>query len=140
MAIASAKLAYQMYRHVFAHERFHVLAARGARVQRLLWASTSTKDPQFSDVKYVEALIGADTINTMPLETIDAYRDHGRPETRLTLDLHEARSVIEGLGALGIDLDAVTTRLETEGIAKFNAPFDKLIGSIAAKAAGVPVA
>ena len=140
VAIASARLAYQMYRHVFAHERFHVLAARGARVQRLLWASTSTKDPQFSDVKYVEALIGADTINTMPLETIDAYRDHGQPETRLTLDLHEARSVIEGLGALGIDLDAVTTRLETEGIAKFNAPFDKLIGSIAAKAAGVPVA
>jgi transaldolase len=140
VAIANAKLAYQMHRHVFAHERFHVLAARGARVQRLLWASTSTKDPIYSDVKYVEALIGVDTIDTMPLETIEAYRDHGQPEPRLTLDLHEARSVIEGLGALGIDFDAVTARLEVEGIAKFNAPFDKLIASIAAKHAGVSVA
>src|ERR1700690_1368197 len=99
-AIANAKLAYQMHRHVFAHERFHVLAARGARVQRLLWASTSTKDPLFSDVKYVEALIGVDTIDTIPLETLEAYRDHGLPEPRLTLDLQEARAVIEGLSAL----------------------------------------
>jgi transaldolase len=140
VAIANAKLAYQMHRHVFAHERFHVLAARGARVQRLLWASTSTKDPLFSDVKYVEALIGVDTIDTIPLETLDAYRDHGQPEPRLTLDLHEARSVIEGLGALGIDFDAVTAQLEVEAIAKFNAPFDKLIASIAAKHAGAAVA
>jgi transaldolase len=140
VAIANAKLAYQMHRHVFAHERFHVLAARGARVQRLLWASTSTKDPLYSDVKYVEALIGVDTINTMPLETIEAYRDHGQPEPRLTLDLHEARSVIESLSALDIDFDAVAARLEAEGIAKFNGPFDKLIASIAAKHAGVSVA
>jgi transaldolase len=140
VAIANAKLAYQMYRHVFAHERFGVLAARGARLQRLLWASTSTKDPLFSDVKYVEALIGADTINTMPLETLDAYRDHGQPEPRLTLDLHEARTVIEGLSALDIDFDAVTARLEVEAIAKFNGPFDALVASIAAKHVGVSVA
>jgi transaldolase len=140
VAIANAKLAYQMHRHVFAHERFALLAARGARVQRLLWASTSTKDPLYSDVKYVEALIGADTINTMPLETLDAYRDHGQPEPRLTFDLQEARCVIEGLSELGIDFDAVTARLELEGIAKFNGPFDSLVASIAAKHAGAAVA
>ncbi len=137
VAIACAKLAYQMFRHVFAHERFHALAGRGGRIQRLLWASTGTKDPHYSDVKYVEALIGPDTINTLPMPTLDAYRDHGQPEPRLTHDLHEARAVIESLGELGIDLDAVTQRLELEGIGKFNAPFDQLLASVATKRAAV---
>jgi transaldolase len=135
-AIASARLASQMHAHVFAHERFKALHARGARVQRLLWASTSAKDPLFSDIKYVEALMGPGTIDTMPLETLEAYRDHGEPQVRLGNDLAEARWVLENLPALGIDLDAATAQLEREGVQKFVAPFDKLLRSITGKQAG----
>lgn len=131
--IASARLACQMHAHVFAHERFKALHARGARPQRLLWASTSSKDPSFSDVKYVEALIGPGTIDTMPLETLEAYRDHGEPQVRLGNDLAEARWVLETLPALGVDVDAATTQLEREGVQKFVAPFDKLLRSINSK-------
>ena len=131
VAIASAKLAYQIYREIFGSDRFRRLAAKGARVQRLLWASTSTKNPDYSDVKYVEALIGPDTVNTAPPETLDAYRDHGAPEARLELDLDGARRVMERLPELGIRIDAVTRQLEDEGVAKFNAPFDKLMATLA---------
>ena len=134
-AIASAKLAYQMHKHVFAHERFTALKAKGAQVQRLLWASTSTKDKSYSDVKYVEALIGPNTIDTMPLETVLAYRDHGKPEARLTQQLERAREVLETLPKLGIDIDAVTQQLEEEGVEKFNQPFDKLMQAVQAKLA-----
>lgn len=133
VAIACAKLAYEMYRHMFAHERFKQLAARGARVQRPLWASTSTKNPRYSDVMYVEALAGPGTVNTMPVETLEAYRDHGRPQPRLSQDLDQARRLFESLPELSIDIDAVGRRLEEEGIEKFNQPFDKLLEHIGAK-------
>ncbi len=134
-AIASAKLAYQMHRHVFAHERFAALKAKGAQVQRLLWASTSAKDKSYSDVKYVEALIGPNTIDTMPMETVLAYRDHGKPESRLTAELERAREVLEALPKLGIDIDQVTQQLEDEGVDKFNQPFDKLMQAVQSKQA-----
>lgn len=138
VGIASARLACQMQMHVFAHERFKALHARGARAQRLLWASTSAKDPLFSDTKYVEALIGPGTIDTMPLETLEAYREHGEPQIRLGNDLAEARWVVENLPALGIDLDAATSQLERQGVEKFVGRFDKLLRSIAAKQGSRP--
>jgi len=131
VAISSAKVAYQIYKETFCSDRFRKLAAQGARVQRLLWASTSTKDPSFSDVKYVEALIGPDTVNTAPMETLDAYRDHGEPKARLEQDVEEARWVLERLPGLGIRIDEVTRQLEDEGVEKFNQPFDKLMKILA---------
>ena len=134
-AIASAKLAYEMYRQVFAHERFTALKARGAQVQRLLWASTSTKDKRYSDLKYVEALIGANTIDTLPLETLLAYRDHGQPQSRLLQQIDHARAVLEELPKLAVDIQAVTQQLEQEGVAKFIQPFDKLLQAVQSKQA-----
>jgi transaldolase len=131
VAIASAKVAYQIFKEVFGSERFKNLAAQGARVQRLLWASTSTKNPNYSDVKYVEALIGPDTVNTAPLETIDAYRDHGDPKARLEENVNDARLALTRLSDLGIDIDKVTQQLEDEGVKKFNEPFDKLMETLA---------
>jgi transaldolase len=133
VAIASAKMAYQIYKEIFASGRFRRLAARGARAQRLLWASTSTKNPDYSDVKYVEALIGPDTVDTAPLETLSAYRDHGEPEARLEQGVEEARRVLERLPELGIDIDKVTRQLEDEGVGKFNKPFDKLMEALTQK-------
>ncbi|HTW75635.1 MAG TPA: transaldolase [Steroidobacteraceae bacterium] len=135
VAIACGKLAYNLYRQSFAQERFRRLAAHGARVQRLLWASTSTKNPQYPDVKYVEALLGADTIDTMPLETLEAYRDHGRPQLRIEQNLPAARELFESLPGLGVDIDQVTRRLEEEGIDKFIQPFDHLLQQIGARMA-----
>jgi len=135
VAIASAKTAYQIYKNIFGNDRFRKLAAQGARVQRLLWASTSTKNPDYSDVKYVEALIGSDTVNTVPLETLDAYRDHGKPEARLEQDVKEARRVLEQLTELGISIDNVTQQLEDEGVDKFNKPFDKLMETLKQRSA-----
>jgi len=131
VAIASAKVAYQIYKEIFAGDRFKKMAAEGARVQRLLWASTGTKNPDYSDVKYIEPLIGPDTINTAPLETLNAYRDHGEPKARLEEDVQEARRVLERLPELGIRLDHVTQQLEDEGVTKFNQPFDKLMETLA---------
>ena len=127
VAVASAKTAYQIYKEIIGADRFRKLAARGARVQRLLWASTSTKDPDYSDVKYIEALIGPDTVNTVPMETLDAYRDHGEPKPRLEQDVNEARLVLERLPEFDISIDNVTQQLEDEGVEKFNQPFDKLM-------------
>jgi transaldolase len=131
VAIASAKLAHQIHKESFASDRFRKLATHGARVQRLLWASTSTKNPHYPDVKYLEALIGPDTVNTAPLETLDAYRDHGEPKARLEQHLREARQVLERLPELGISIDTVTRQLEDEGVDKFNKPFDKLMETVA---------
>jgi transaldolase len=131
VAIASAKKAYQIYKEIFGSDRFMKLAAEGARVQRLLWASTSTKNPDYSDVKYVEALIGPDTVNTVPLETLDAYRDHGEPKVRLEQDVRESCGILELLPELGISIDKVTQQLEDEGVDKFNKPFDKLMETLA---------
>jgi transaldolase len=131
VAIASAKMAYQIYKEIFGGGRFRRLADRGARVQRLLWASTGTKNPDYSDVKYVEALIGPETVDTAPIKTLDAYRDHGEPKARLEHDVGEARSVLERLPELGIGIDSVTRQLEDEGVEKFNQPFDKLMETLA---------
>jgi transaldolase len=131
VAIASAKIAYQIYKEIFGSDRFEKLAPQGAHVQRLLWASTSTKNPDYSDVKYVEALIGPDTVNTAPLVTLDAYRDHGKPKPRLEQDVKEARDVLEQLPEMGIIIDNVTQQLEDEGVEKFSKPFDKLMETLA---------
>jgi len=130
VAIASAKMAYQIYKELFGSDRFKKLAAKGARTQRLLWASTSTKNPRYSDVKYVEALIGPDTVDTAPLETLDAYRDHGDPKDRLELDVEGARWVLAELPNADIKIDEVTQKLEDEGVEKFNQPFDKLMETL----------
>jgi transaldolase len=131
VAISSAKMAYQMYKEIFGSDRFRNLDAQGARVQRLLWASTGTKNPDYSDVKYVEALIGLDTVNTSPIETLDAYRDHGEPKARLEQDVKEARWVLERLPELGISIGNVTQQLEDSGVEKFNKPFDTLLATLA---------
>jgi transaldolase len=133
VAIASAKMAYQIYKEIFESNRFKKLADKGARVQRLLWASTSTKNPDYSDVKYIESLIGPDTINTVPPETIDAYHDHGNPKSRLEQDVKEANWIMEQLPELGINIDKVTQQLEDEGVKKFNEPFDKLMEALTKK-------
>jgi transaldolase len=126
-------MAYQIYKEIFGNNRFKKLADNGARVQRLLWASTGTKNPDYSDVKYIESLIGPDTVNTVPLETIDAYRDHGDPKSRLEQDVEKARWVMAQLPELGISIDKVTQQLEDEGVKKFNEPFDKLMATLAKK-------
>jgi transaldolase/transaldolase/glucose-6-phosphate isomerase len=131
VAIASAKTAYQMYKKIFDSDRFDRLKARGARPQILLWASTSVKDPAYSDVKYVEALIGYDTINTIPVKTLKAYLDHGNPqENTLEEGLKNAASVMDKLKKAGIALDSITDKLESEGIEKFIQPYDKLLHTI----------
>lgn len=131
VAIASAKAAYQLYKEIFGSGRFTTLADQGARVQRLLWASTSTKSPDESDVKYMEALIGPDTVNTVPLRTVEAYRDHGDPKARLEQHVQEARLRLERLPELGINLDQVTQQLEDEGVMKFKQSFDELLQTLA---------
>jgi transaldolase len=129
-AIASAKKAYQIYKELFVNDNFKKLAKNGANVQRVLWASTSTKNPEYSDVKYVDALIGPDTVNTLPLETIEAYRDHGDPALRLESDLQKADWCIDTLYELGINLDEMTQRLEDDGVQKFEQSYDKLIETL----------
>jgi len=130
VAIASAKKAYEIYKRVFSGPRWEKLAAQGAQVQRLLWASTSSKNPAFKDTKYVEALIGADTVDTVPLETIVAFRDHGIAANTLEEGLDKATETLERIKAAGIDIDAITQQLEDEGIEKFNKPFEKLLQAI----------
>ena len=131
VAIASAKMAYQIYKEIFGSARFKKLADKGARVQRLLWASTGVKNPDYSDVKYIDSLIGPDTVNTVPVETLDAYRDHGEPKARLEQDVERAGWILEQLPELGISIDKVTQQLEDEGVEKFNQPFDKLMVALA---------
>ena len=133
VAIASAKVAYQIYQEIFSSDRFKKLTVQGARSQRLLWASTSTKNPDYSDVKYVEALIGADTVDTVPVETLEAYRDHGEPKARLEQDTEEAKYVLQRLPTLGINIDKMTQQLEEEGVEKFNHPFNELMKTLAKK-------
>jgi transaldolase len=125
-AIASACRAYEIYEETIADPAWQALAARGARPQRLLWASTSTKDPAYSPIKYVEELVGPATVNTMPLETLNAYRRLGHPELTLERHLAGASDVREGLERLDVDLEAVAQQLEREGVAKFVEPFDQL--------------
>jgi transaldolase len=133
LAIANARLAYEHYRTAFAGPRWEYLASKGATPQRVLWASTSTKNPAYPDVMYVEELIGPDTVDTMPEETILAYQDHGEPQGRLEGDLQEARGVFEELERAGIDYDDVTETLEREGVEKFSASFEELMQALRAK-------
>ena len=133
VAIASAKLAYQIYHEIFGGQRFKRLADRGARHQRLLWASTSTKNPAYSDVKYIEGLIGPNTVNTLPMETLRAYRGHGEPRILLEDEIEEARSVLERLHKLGININQTAQQLEDQGVDKFNQAFDELIAALAEK-------
>lgn len=127
IAIASAKMAYQIFHEIFNSDRFKKFTEKGAMKQRLLWASTSTKNPNYNDIKYVEALIGMKTINTLPLETIDAYRDHGEPKTRLELEVDKAKNYFQVLPKLNINIDQVTQQLENEGVDKFSKSYDQLI-------------
>ena len=130
VAIANAKLAYQDWRALIAGARWGRLAALGAQPQRLLWASTSTKNPRYRDVMYVEALVGPDTVDTVPPATFDAFRDHGRARPTLEEDVEGARRTLGELGALGISIDAITDRLLEEGVRLFAEPFDKLLARI----------
>ncbi|KIA86022.1 transaldolase [Kaistella jeonii] len=130
IAIASAKKAYQIYLEMIASDRFKKLEEKGAQKQRVLYASTGTKDPSFSDVLYVESIIGKDTINTLPIETIDAFRDHGKVADTLTQDIDSANKAMVELQNKGIDIDKITQKLEDEGIEKFNQAYEKLIKSI----------
>jgi transaldolase len=132
-AIANSKLAYVEFKQIFSGSRWQLLRDQGARVQRVLWASTSTKNPDFVDTLYVDELIGPDTVNTIPPATLDSFMDHGRVAETLTKDLEEARRHIEKLADLGIDLKAVTQQLQDDGVVAFAKPFDALMQSIAEK-------
>ena len=135
VAIANAKLAYQHYKTAFADSRWQKLAAKGAKPQRLLWASTGTKNKAYSDVLYVEELIGPDTVNTVPPATLDAFRDHGRLRDSLEENIPEAKRVLADLAKSGISLDAITKQLVDEGVQLFADAFDKLLGAVAHKRA-----
>lgn len=137
VAIANAKLAYQRCKRLFATPHWNGLAARGARPQRLLWASTGTKNKAYRDVLYVEELIGADTVNTMPPATMDAFRDHGQVRPTLEQGVEEARQVLTALDRAGISLDAITNRLVNEGVELFVEAADKLLGAVATKRAAM---
>jgi transaldolase len=133
LGVANAKLAYQQYRDVFSSPRWNALAAKGARPQRCLWASTSTKNPAYRDVLYVEELIGSDTVNTMPLETIVAFQDHGVIADTLTEGVDEARALLTELAEVGVDYDDVVATLEIEGVEKFADSYRKLLAGIRAR-------
>jgi transaldolase len=136
-AIANAKLAYQQFREIFTGDRWDRLHARGAKVQRPLWASTSTKNPDYRDVIYIEELIGPHTVNTVPLATLKAFADHGVAQERVTHDLDGARSVLDSLHELGIELSEVTERLQLEGVEKFIKSFRGTMTVVADKLARV---
>ena len=133
LAIANAKLAYQSYLRIFSGERWERLARAGARPQRCLWASTSTKNPAYSDVMYVEGLIGRDTVNTMPLETVEAFQDHGVVAETLTQGVDEAKTLFADLEQAGVDYDDVIATLEREGVEKFAESFAHVRSGIAAR-------
>jgi transaldolase len=135
LAIANARLAYQQYKEAFSGERWDALAANGAMKQRCLWASTSTKNPEYRDVMYVEQLIGPETVNTMPKETIEAFQEHGEVRPTLEEGLDEARALLDELAAAGVDYDDVTRVLEEEGVQKFADSFEELLEGVAEKRA-----
>jgi transaldolase len=130
LAIANAKLAYQRYQEIFSGSRWETLATKGATKQRCLWASTSTKNPEYRDVMYVEELIGPETVNTMPKETIEAFQDHGEVELTLEQGIDEARALFRKLAEIGVSYDAISETLEREGVEKFADSFRELIEGI----------
>jgi transaldolase/transaldolase/glucose-6-phosphate isomerase len=129
-AIACAKAAYTIYKEVFGSDRFKMLQEKGAKPQRLLWASTGSKNPAFKDTMYVEELIGPKTVNTIPMETLDAFRDHGDAKARLEENMEDANDILQQVQSAGINLDAIAQNLENEGIEKFNQPYNKLMEAI----------
>ena len=133
LGIANAKLAYQNYLETFSGARWDALEAKGATKQRCLWASTSTKNPEYRDVLYIEELIGPATVNTMPEETIEAFQDHGNVAETLTQGIDEARKLFDDLRAAGIDYDDVTDTVEREGVEKFTTSLDELKQGIESK-------
>jgi transaldolase len=133
IAIANAKLAYQSFKRIFAGDRWQALTAEGARVQRPLWASTSTKNPEYRDVRYIEPLIGPHTVTTMPADTIAAFADHGVVELTVEANLNQAHQSLRDLESVGINLDYVTQRLQDEGVQKFIDPYDALMDALATK-------
>ncbi len=132
-AVANAKEAYRLFRQAFSGPRWEALKAQGANVQRPLWASTSTKNPAYPDVMYVEELIGPDTVNTMPLNTIEAYRDHGRPQERVTVGAEEAGAHLQALEAVGVHMEEVTAQLEREGVRAFAESHEALLAALEEK-------
>ena len=132
-AVANAQLAYVKFKEICSGARFQALAQKGARVQRMLWASTGTKNPQYSDTLYVDTLIGPDTVNTMPAATLEAYRDHGKPAPRIEEGLDEARAVMQQLTKAGVDLAAITRKLEDQGVESFAKDYEKLLTALAEK-------
>jgi transaldolase len=133
VAISSARIEYTIYEEIFESDRFAKLVNQGAEPQRLLWASTGTKNPEYSDIKYIEAIIGKNTINTVPPETLDAYRKHGKPALRLKNHIKRACWVMSELTEMGIDIDSVTRKLEKEGVEKFIKAYDKLMDTLTKK-------
>ena len=137
VAVANARLAYEAFLETFSGPRWDALVARGARVQRPLWASTSTKNPAYPDTLYVDSLIGPRSVNTIPDSTLADFEDHGTLARTIDADLADAHAVIDGLAAVGVDLVDVTTKLEVEGVASFSASFDDLLATLAEKAASL---
>lgn len=133
IGVANSKAVYQRFTEIFSGDRWEALASKGARVQRPLWASTSTKDPSYPDTLYVDTLIGKDTVNTLPLETLDAFLDHGTAADTVGADMEETYAQLDALAALGIDLEQVAEDLQEEGLEKFNQPFDSLLAAIASR-------
>ena len=133
-AVAQGKLAYQLFLDAFSGPRWEVLADRGARVQRPLWASTSTKNEAYPDTLYVDELIGPDTVNTLPDNTLEAFADHGTPARRIDADVDDARAVWAALPSVGVDMDEVAAQLEREGVSSFQKSFDELITALESKA------
>jgi transaldolase/glucose-6-phosphate isomerase len=133
IAIANAKLVYEKAKELFGSERFKKLEKEGAKKQRLLWASTSTKNPEYSDILYVEELIGKDTVNTLPPATLDAYRDHGNPASRIETNLYTAKDEMTKIADLGIDFEAVTRKLTDDGVVLFADSFNELVSAIEKK-------
>jgi transaldolase len=133
-AVAQGKLAYQQFLHHFSGPRWEALVKRGAKVQRPLWASTSTKNPAYPDTLYVDSLIGPHTVNTIPDATITAFADHGTVARTVDARVDEAEAVWKGLAAVGVDMGDVATTLETEGVSSFEKSFDELLGALRTKA------
>jgi transaldolase/glucose-6-phosphate isomerase len=135
VAIANGKLTYQRYKQIFSGPRWDALASRGAQTQRVLWASTSTKNPKYSDVYYVEELIGSDTVDTIPPATFDAFRDHGKPRASLEENVQAAQETMQGLEKAGISMKAATDKLTIAGVKQFSDDFDKLLDAVKQHAA-----
>jgi len=130
VAIANAKLTYQLYKNIFSGPRWQALASRGAQTQRVLWASTGTKNPAYSDILYVEELIGPDTVDTVPPATFDAFRDHGKPRASLEENVDAAGKTMADLARAGISMKAVTDQLTEDGVKLFAEAFDKLLAAV----------